>query len=121
VHRLEIFYFIFFASAAFESMPNQVNELEAGEPVISDLMVCTNVFKATVLMDFNSCVDLPGLPPGYAQPPTLVLDFEDTLVHAVWDPKFGWRYAKRPGKGVWGLRGEGGVRRSVIDVMITGD
>ena len=49
----------------------------------------------------NSCDtnsnQLPNIPPGFPQPPTLVLDLEHTLVCPTWDRKFGWRFAKRPG------------------------
>ena len=41
--------------------------------------------------------DYLNLPPTTQCPHTLVLDLDDTLVHASWDRKFGWRHAKRPG------------------------
>lgn len=50
--------------------------------------------RKKLLPDWHS---LPGVPPDSIGPPTLILDLEDTLVHATWDPKFGWRYVKRPG------------------------
>lgn len=47
---------------------------------------------------------LPDWPPEFLNispdvpcPHTLVIDLEDTLVHATWDRKYGWRHAKRPG------------------------
>ncbi|CAM9288322.1 unnamed protein product [Phaeothamnion confervicola] len=40
---------------------------------------------------------MPNVPPDTPCPPTLVLDLEETLVASVWDPKHGWRSAKRPG------------------------
>ena len=42
--------------------------------------------------------DYLNLPPTTQCPHTLVLDLDDTLVHASWDRKFGWRHAKRPGR-----------------------
>ena len=53
-----------------------------------------NPSREKLLPDWHS---IPNIPPDAPCPPTLVLDLEDTLVHATWDPKFGWRYAKRPG------------------------
>ncbi|GMM34372.1 protein translocase subunit [Saccharomycopsis crataegensis] len=41
---------------------------------------------------------LPDAPPEiYRRPMTLVISLEDLLVHSEWDPKKGWRTAKRPG------------------------
>jgi len=40
---------------------------------------------------------LPNVPHDIPVPPTLVLDFENTLVSSTWDRKYGWRHAKRPG------------------------
>lgn len=40
---------------------------------------------------------LPGVPPGMPEPPTLVIDLEETLCCREWSRKHGWRYAKRPG------------------------
>lgn len=47
---------------------------------------------------------LPDWPPDYLNispdvpcPHTLVVDLDDTLVRAVWDRRYGWRHAKRPG------------------------
>ncbi|ORY98768.1 HAD-like domain-containing protein [Syncephalastrum racemosum] len=37
------------------------------------------------------------LPEPYQRPFTLVINLDDTLVHSTWDPKHGWRHAKRPG------------------------
>lgn len=56
-----------------------------------------NPSREKLLPDWHS---IPNIPPDAPCPPTLVLDLEDTLVHATWDPKYGWRYAKRPGAGV---------------------
>ena len=53
-----------------------------------------NPSRDKLLPDWTS---IPNIHPDTPCPPTLVLDLEDTLVHATWDPKFGWRYAKRPG------------------------
>jgi import inner membrane translocase subunit TIM50 len=53
-----------------------------------------NPSREKLLPDWHS---IPNIPPDAPCPPTLVLDLEDTLVHATWDPKYGWRYAKRPG------------------------
>ncbi len=53
-----------------------------------------NPSREKLLPDWHS---IPNIPPDAPCPPTLILDLEDTLVHATWDPKFGWRYAKRPG------------------------
>jgi len=41
--------------------------------------------------------DFPPFEPGQYVPRTLVVDFEDTLVHLEWDREFGWRAVKRPG------------------------
>ena len=41
--------------------------------------------------------DFPPLQPGEVMPKTLVLDFEDTLVHLEWNREYGWRAVKRPG------------------------
>lgn len=54
-----------------------------------------NPSRDKLLPDWHS---IPNIPPDAPCPLTLVLDLEDTLVHATWDPKYGWRYAKRPGK-----------------------
>uniref|UniRef100_A0A7S2WSD5 Mitochondrial import inner membrane translocase subunit TIM50 n=1 Tax=Rhizochromulina marina TaxID=1034831 RepID=A0A7S2WSD5_9STRA len=39
----------------------------------------------------------PNIPPDVPCPPTLVIDVEGTLCTSTWDPKYGWRHAKRPG------------------------
>jgi len=39
----------------------------------------------------------PNVPAGTPCPPTLVIDVEGTLCTSTWDPKYGWRHAKRPG------------------------
>jgi import inner membrane translocase subunit TIM50 len=41
--------------------------------------------------------DFPPFEPGQYIPKTLVIDFEDTLVHLEWDREYGWRAVKRPG------------------------
>jgi import inner membrane translocase subunit TIM50 len=41
--------------------------------------------------------DLPPLEPGQLSIKTLIVDFEDTLVHLEWDREYGWRAVKRPG------------------------
>ena len=42
--------------------------------------------------------DYLNLPPTTQCPHTLVLDLDDTLVHASWDRKFGWRHAQDAGR-----------------------
>jgi len=41
--------------------------------------------------------DFPPIEPGQIPLKTLVVDFEDTLVHLEWDREYGWRAVKRPG------------------------
>ncbi|RKP26158.1 HAD-like domain-containing protein, partial [Syncephalis pseudoplumigaleata] len=40
---------------------------------------------------------LPDPLPAEQQPPTLVLNLDETLIYSTWDYKHGWRIAKRPG------------------------
>ncbi|KAI8056732.1 HAD-like domain-containing protein [Syncephalis plumigaleata] len=40
---------------------------------------------------------LPDPLPADQQPPTLVLNLDETLIYSTWDYKHGWRIAKRPG------------------------
>mmetsp|Transcript_911 Transcript_911/g.1769 ORF Transcript_911/g.1769 Transcript_911/m.1769 type:complete len:435 (-) Transcript_911:82-1386(-) len=50
--------------------------------------------RVKLIPDWNQ---IPNIPPNIPQPPTLVLDLENTLVCSTWDRKYGWRHAKRPG------------------------
>ncbi len=50
--------------------------------------------RKKLIPDWNQ---IPNIPPNIPQPPTLVLDLENTLVCSTWDRKYGWRHAKRPG------------------------
>jgi len=57
----------------------------------------TNPSSEKILPDWDRLVRVHNIPLSIPQPPVLVLDLEDTLLHATWDSKNGWRYAKRPG------------------------
>jgi hypothetical protein len=49
--------------------------------------------RRKLLPDFPKNLKLPG----GQDPPTLVLDLDDTLIHVDWDRRHGYRVAKRPG------------------------
>ena len=86
--------------------PNESNLARSAQSTSLGKWLTANVGEMASTF-VNPCREklLPDWPPDYLGnidprtpcPHTLVLDLDDTLVHASWDRKFGWRHAKRPG------------------------
>jgi import inner membrane translocase subunit TIM50 len=84
-------------SAAYLTLTEQGKELLKTSDLPGAAFVYENLIKpfADPIRD-KLLPDFPPLEPGLIIPKTLVVDFEDTLVHLEWDRDYGWRAVKRP-------------------------
>lgn len=76
---------------------------EMGKQAFNMLSEKTNTTMQS-FADPDSDMLLPNLPDveePFVNKPTLVIDFEDTLVHIEWNRSTGWRAAKRPGADIF--------------------